>query len=64
SFVKVKRHSDDFYNDKADLLAKQGCQLTPLTLNITSIENNRFVLSFKKVFIESFEGSLYCFTIF
>src|SRR5215216_581516 len=53
SFVKVKGHSDDFYNDKADFLAKQGCHLTPLTLNITSTEDMRIVLSFKEIPIES-----------
>jgi ribonuclease HI len=39
SLKKVKRHSNDFFNNKADILAKQGCSSTSLlALNI----NHRF----------------------
>jgi ribonuclease HI len=52
TFVKIKGHSGDFFNDKADTLAKDGRSQPTFQLNYSSIEDLQLTFLFNNTPIE------------
>jgi len=66
SYVKVKGHSDNLYNDLADALAKEGGEQKDLSIDNNSVYNNNHLTFFPFYFhipieqkLRKFMGSLF-----
>ncbi|CAI2196929.1 3176_t:CDS:1, partial [Funneliformis geosporum] len=52
TLVKIKGHSGDFFNDKADFLAKNGCSQPIFQLNYSALEKLQLTMLFNNIPID------------